>query len=460
MRFSPWLFAGTMICTLAGGLAAQQAPAAGTIIPAPPIVPATAGAASHSATQNPVDPTRAHDATTGQNLTWDEANKTWVDAKTKKPIPGHFRGKLAKDGTVIPAPPAVPGTTPGTSHSATQDAADPEKAHDGATGQDLTWDRKRKSWIDAKTGRPLPGGYRGHEMPPPFDFDSNKPPIIRKDTTKPKPLPPTDSTKTGFAPVDTNFPPPKAVPRKPVVFEQDTNKGCGVMAGTGKYRAVGRSGYGTPMAMPRIELCHPRLAIVIEGSGAWFPGFGGRVADLPTLTSSSASSSSWGVGGGLELSSPASRIGFGLTVDHRFSQRFTQTYAPTAVTEPTTVRGDVHGTFVNAYVRYQLYRSLGYRPTYFEVFGGPTWAYDWGCYRSTYYPLISGVPTAVTQNNTREESGWKVNIGAQVIKPVLGPFEIAFGVRATTAFKSADADQNLQIYLGAHLDLGSFRDDH
>jgi hypothetical protein len=446
MRHRSWLLAGILICICAPHVAAQATP--GTIIPAPPVVPGAAGGASHSATQNPNDPTRAHDATTGQNLTWDGVNKTWIDATTKQPIPGKFRGRLAKDGTVIPAPPPVTGATPGSTHSATQDATDPERAHDATSGEDLTWDRKRQTWVDAKTKRPIPGRFRGKVVAvTPIEFDSTGP--VR-------PRPTIDSTKPGLISQDTNFPPPRTVPRKPPIVEEDTNfgNGCGVPYRGGKFRSIGLLAV---MPIAPVALCHPHLAILLHGLGAYAPGFAGRVADQSTLTSSSADDQVWGVGGGLELSFPHSRIGFGLTVDENFSQRFKQMYLPMVVTEPTSVHGDVHGTFVNAYVRYLINRPADPRATLYELFAGPTWAYDYGCYRSTYMPLILGVPTAVKQTDTREESGFKFSLGAQVSKPLFGRFDLNLAVRATTAFKSEDADQNLRASLGVRYNFGRIK---
>lgn len=54
---------------------------------------------------------------------------------------------------VVPAPPFIG------SHYATQDKNDPETAHDKWTGQDLKWDRDKKSWVDIKTGQAL--GFDG-----------------------------------------------------------------------------------------------------------------------------------------------------------------------------------------------------------------------------------------------------------------------------------------------------------
>jgi hypothetical protein len=54
---------------------------------------------------------------------------------------------------VVPAPPFIGN------HYATQDKNDPETAHDKWTGQDLKWDRDKKSWVDIKTGQAL--GFDG-----------------------------------------------------------------------------------------------------------------------------------------------------------------------------------------------------------------------------------------------------------------------------------------------------------
>ncbi len=53
---------------------------------------------------------------------------------------------------VVPAPPIG-------SHYAKQNDNNPETAHDRWTGQDLKWDREKKSWVDTKTGQAL--GFDG-----------------------------------------------------------------------------------------------------------------------------------------------------------------------------------------------------------------------------------------------------------------------------------------------------------
>jgi len=98
---------------------------------------------------------------------WDRAKRTWRDAKTRKAV--GFEGRLAKDGTVIPAPPLAHGTTAASSgaetvvtHQAKQDATDPERAYDSDTGQILSWDRKNKTWVDLKTGEAM--GFHGRRV--------------------------------------------------------------------------------------------------------------------------------------------------------------------------------------------------------------------------------------------------------------------------------------------------------
>ena len=54
---------------------------------------------------------------------------------------------------VVPAPPFIGN------HYAMQNTNDPETAHDKWTGQDLKWDRDKKSWVDIKTGQAL--GFDG-----------------------------------------------------------------------------------------------------------------------------------------------------------------------------------------------------------------------------------------------------------------------------------------------------------
>lgn len=94
---------------------------------------------------------------------WDCVKKTWVDSKTGKAVPGHFEGRLDKDGEIIPPPPRQSG--------AEFDPIDPKNAHNPETGQNLHWDRKEKTWKDSKTGKAVPGRFKGRltkkPCPPP-----------------------------------------------------------------------------------------------------------------------------------------------------------------------------------------------------------------------------------------------------------------------------------------------------
>jgi hypothetical protein len=58
-----------------------------------------------------------------------------------------------------PASPPAPALIPAPRGSAQQDLQQPDHAFDSATGQNLVWDRDRKSWIDAKSGQAL--GFQG-----------------------------------------------------------------------------------------------------------------------------------------------------------------------------------------------------------------------------------------------------------------------------------------------------------
>jgi hypothetical protein len=57
-------------------------------------------------------------------------------------------------GTIVVPQPPILGN-----HYAKQNENDPETAHDAWTGQDLKWDRDKKSWVDVKTGQTL--GFEG-----------------------------------------------------------------------------------------------------------------------------------------------------------------------------------------------------------------------------------------------------------------------------------------------------------
>ena len=134
--------------------AQPQAPSGPQAIPSPPAV--KTGGTEHQALQDLNSPTHAAVTGTGQTLTWDPTKKSWIDDKTGEAL--GFQGALAKDGTVIPAPPVL-SDRPGVHHQAQQDKNDPERAYDSRTGQNLKWDRTKASWVDAKTGNVV--GFSG-----------------------------------------------------------------------------------------------------------------------------------------------------------------------------------------------------------------------------------------------------------------------------------------------------------
>jgi hypothetical protein len=177
--------------------------AVGEAIPAPPRtllpgseLPGSGGRPTKTtqAEQDLSDPTRAYDPNTGQNLYWDCVKKTWVDSKTGKSV--GFQGARAADGEAIPAPPRtlLPGSElpgsggrPTKTTQAEQDLSDPTRAYDPNTGQNLFWDRDKKTWIDSKTGRSV--GFRGvratKACPPPEPHASNPPQTPPPPPTKP-----------------------------------------------------------------------------------------------------------------------------------------------------------------------------------------------------------------------------------------------------------------------------------
>ena len=118
------------------------------VIPPPPRIQDTpTSTTTHQAEQDLIDPERAFDSTSGQNLYWDCVKKTWVDAKNGKAL--GFNGVLAKDGEVVPGPPVGVSESGLSNHVATQDPIDPERAFDSETGQNLYWDCVKKTWVDA-----------------------------------------------------------------------------------------------------------------------------------------------------------------------------------------------------------------------------------------------------------------------------------------------------------------------
>ena len=77
----------------------------------------------------------------------------------------------AQGTTVIPPPPPIHEPEATTNHQAQQDDNDPARAFDPTTGQNMHWDPVQKTWKDSKTGRPVPGGFKGRrgkaDCPPP-----------------------------------------------------------------------------------------------------------------------------------------------------------------------------------------------------------------------------------------------------------------------------------------------------
>src|ERR1035437_4979988 len=170
--------------SLAGHLMAQ-APAGNDtrVVPPPPRMydeTRESGDRGHQAEQDPIDPEKAFDSKTGQNLFWDCIKKTWVDSKTGKAL--GFQGAHDKDGEVVPPPPRMYDETRESGdrgHQAEQDPIDPEKAFDSKTGQNLFWDCIKKTWVDSKTGKAL--GFQGaHDKdgevvpPPPRMYDETR----------------------------------------------------------------------------------------------------------------------------------------------------------------------------------------------------------------------------------------------------------------------------------------------
>ena len=162
-RFVAVATAGTLLI-LAAGCPGQSALAQGTTVIPPPPNP------SHEPEFDPIDPHRAFDPKTGQNLVWDCNKKTWMDTKTGQGI--GFNGRHDGNGDVIP-PPSNP------SHEPEFDPVDPNRAFDPKTGQNLIWDRDQHTWRDTKTGRGL--GFSGRRVkedcPPPRAGTTPPPPV-------------------------------------------------------------------------------------------------------------------------------------------------------------------------------------------------------------------------------------------------------------------------------------------
>ena len=124
--------------------------------------------------QDVSDPTRAHNATTGQDLTWDADKKSWVDSKSGQSL--GFNGMSASNGSIIPAPPVlhhgdvlptVDGINPHEDADVVQQYnGDPDHAYDRTAHQSLYWDPKKQSWVEVTTGRAL--GYDGAPIASPM----------------------------------------------------------------------------------------------------------------------------------------------------------------------------------------------------------------------------------------------------------------------------------------------------
>jgi hypothetical protein len=154
--------------TLSSAVSASNSEAASAqnsgsvIVPAPPFI-STPGIGIHNAQQNQDNLETAHDRQSGQDLKWDRAKKSWVDTKTGQAV--GFDGQVARDGSLIPAPPFVVTAGVGL-HQARQNrptdgnrGEDIASAFDYQTGQELRWQPERQSWIDLRTGLLL--GFHG-----------------------------------------------------------------------------------------------------------------------------------------------------------------------------------------------------------------------------------------------------------------------------------------------------------
>jgi hypothetical protein len=166
------LSAAVLAAMVLAGTFGQTAFAQGTtVIPPPP------GASGASFVD--YDDTRAFNSTTGQNMHWDCNKKTWIDSKTGEPVSGGFDGRRGSDGEVIPPPPATSG--------ASFVDYDDTRAFNSTTGQNMHWDPDQKTWIDSKTGQPVPGGFngrRGKACPPPGTSAPSNKPLVQTEFDK------------------------------------------------------------------------------------------------------------------------------------------------------------------------------------------------------------------------------------------------------------------------------------
>jgi len=85
---------------------------------------------------------------------------------------------------IPPPPPVLNPDGSGPPHQGEFDPTDPERAFDPKTGQNMHWDCVKKTWVDSKTGKPIPGGFNGRRasdgeaIPPP-------PPVLNPDGSGP-----------------------------------------------------------------------------------------------------------------------------------------------------------------------------------------------------------------------------------------------------------------------------------
>jgi hypothetical protein len=129
---------------------------------------AIVGEALVSVSKSSVDPNRAYNSQTGQNLYWDRKTKTWKDSKTGRAVTsGNARDALfcclkkvnytweSQFGqwVDIATGKSVSASAVGEALiSVEKNLGDPNRAFDKKTGRNFAWNDKKQAWIDVKTG--------------------------------------------------------------------------------------------------------------------------------------------------------------------------------------------------------------------------------------------------------------------------------------------------------------------
>jgi|CXWL01.1.fsa_nt_gi hypothetical protein len=98
--------------------------------------------------RDPSDHTRAFDPNTGRNFVYDRANKAWIDTKTGERMCPKTESAASLEDALFLCLSQTLKVRPGELRV----SSDHTRAFDPNTGRNFVYDKKKKAWIDTKTG--------------------------------------------------------------------------------------------------------------------------------------------------------------------------------------------------------------------------------------------------------------------------------------------------------------------